>query len=103
MLIGGRSAGLGLGFGMRSRELSEVLWDYVLAVDSSNDKTTAGECCVCMTALDPAETLAVLPCQHTYHTECVDSNATPECPVCSRINRKKARKQNKRHKDKKSK
>ena len=55
------------------------------------------ECTVCLSQLQPTDTVRLLPCSHCFHVDCIDSwllsgrprglMMTPPvaCPVCSRV------------------
>ncbi|CAM8967328.1 unnamed protein product [Rhodiola kirilowii] len=45
----------------------------------------AKECCICLSEFEDMERIKVLPdCQHTYHSDCLDSwlGTQSSCPLC---------------------
>jgi hypothetical protein len=51
----------------------------------THDGNTDIDCTVCMAKVDSDEEITVLPCKHTFHTECIDiylKEYNYICPVC---------------------
>lgn len=91
---------MGLGRGLdRGRDTSEVLWEYVLALDNVQERTSVRvHCDACLGNMDSAsQTLSVLPCGHTFHADCVGNDPLPNCPVCGKKKKSKTKKK-KKHK-----
>ncbi|KAJ1559145.1 hypothetical protein HK405_011817, partial [Cladochytrium tenue] len=47
------------------------------------------ECCICLTALSPLQSLFLAPCSHCFHYRCVmsllGSNVMFQCPLCRQV------------------
>ena len=55
------------------------------------DKTDLTEdCTICMAPMSEMKKCSILPCRHTYHTECIhewidaDEETSLQCPICRR-------------------
>lgn len=49
--------------------------------------TTLMECCVCLCVFEPNEEVSELPCNHIFHTPCLNKwflNTHTTCPLCRR-------------------
>ncbi|XP_075500945.1 E3 ubiquitin ligase BIG BROTHER-related-like isoform X2 [Primulina tabacum] len=79
---------LGEVFGTESRRLSV---DTIASLPSVNYKSQGDEagisdsCVICRLDYEDGETLTVLSCKHSYHTECINNwlKINKVCPVCS--------------------
>jgi len=96
-------ASMGLGRGLeRGKDMSEILWDYVVALDTADSfSSTRTHCDGCSGPVDSStQTLSVLPCGHVFHSDCVANESEPNCSVCTK---KKPHKKGKAKKKKKKK
>jgi len=52
--------------------------------ESQSGNVQSDDCAICLTRFENGETLRVLPCQHSFHTECIDQwlGAHRTCPMC---------------------
>eukprot|EP01119_Soliformovum_irregulare_P009181 TRINITY_DN2236_c10_g1_i1.p1 TRINITY_DN2236_c10_g1~~TRINITY_DN2236_c10_g1_i1.p1 ORF type:complete len:471 (-),score=92.13 TRINITY_DN2236_c10_g1_i1:108-1382(-) len=67
------------------KDIHDQLWEYVLAVDDSSVTHSRVICDACGNFIEISQTKAILPCQHSFHVECVSSTcALPECALCLR-------------------
>lgn len=55
-----------------------------LGVEQLDENTGQAECSICMADVDIGEEIAVLPCKHWYHFDCIKAWLTEHdtCPVC---------------------
>lgn len=53
-------------------------------VESQRGNVQGEDCAICLTTFENGETLRVLPCQHSFHTQCIDQwlGAHRTCPMC---------------------
>ena len=53
-------------------------------VESQHGNVQNEDCAICLTTFENGETLRVLPCQHPFHSECIDQwlGAHRTCPMC---------------------
>jgi len=53
-------------------------------VESQHGNVQNEDCAICLTAFENGETLRILPCQHPFHTHCIDQwlGAHRTCPMC---------------------
>jgi hypothetical protein len=92
-----------------SRDLSDSIWDFVLALDALppcssphgsgslrtfhsqrlNGGGTIITCDRCGGIIEFGHISAILPCSHTFHVDCMENELNPSCFVCSGTNRKK--------------
>ena len=51
---------------------------------------TTANCTICLAAMSELKKCSILPCRHTYHTECIhewidaDEETSLQCPMCRR-------------------
>lgn len=45
---------------------------------------TEGDCCICLASFQEKDKVRVLPCDHKYHTDCIDQwlHQSTLCPMC---------------------
>mmetsp|Transcript_18557 Transcript_18557/g.33529 ORF Transcript_18557/g.33529 Transcript_18557/m.33529 type:complete len:121 (-) Transcript_18557:898-1260(-) len=48
------------------------------------EATAAHSCCICLEFVEPPAVVTVLPCNHAFHSGCVDNwlQYKPCCPLC---------------------
>ncbi|CAN6485321.1 unnamed protein product [Victoria cruziana] len=68
-------------------QLLRSLSTFTFNAASLNGKCTSETCSICLEDYKAGETLRVLPCNHEFHANCIDSWLTKWrtfCPVCKR-------------------
>lgn len=97
--------GLGIGsFRDRGKDLSEILWDYVLALDNTTISAThpgyfsssTTICNGCHGDFQSTDVHALLNCQHVFHADCLpNAMEMPKCPLCKSSKKRKKNKKKK--------
>ena len=64
--------------------LPSLTYASVLRGSRTYDLPGDGECAVCQSQCKPTEQVRLLPCRHTFHTQCIDPwfERSTCCPTC---------------------
>lgn len=62
----------------------ERLQSYRFETTDREEGVDQSSCVVCMCDFEPRQVLRVLPCQHEFHSKCVDKwlKTNRTCPIC---------------------
>jgi len=90
-------------FDLLHRDITPEDYDMLLRLDEKVERRTVSassveslptmqgkdalgeDCSVCLAAFEPEDVLAVLPCQHRFHRDCIAkwlSECRSKCPLC---------------------